>query len=141
MGLLDQLGAAGGLLGGGAGQAGGGGQGALVGAVLQMLQNHPGGLGGVLSGFQNAGLGGVAQSWIHDGPNQPVDGGQVSQALGPGPIGEIASRLGVSHDEAAGGLAGVLPQIIDHLSPGGRAPADGGLGGLGGLLSQLGGGR
>lgn len=133
MGLLDQLG--GGLLGGGAAS---GVQGQVVGAVLQMLQGQSGGVAGVLSSFEHAGLGGVAQSWIHDGPNQPVSPDQVSQAL-PGPVGDLASKLGVSHQEAAGHLAGVLPQIMDHLSPGGRAPADGGLGGLGGLLSQFGG--
>ena len=111
-----------------------------MGAVLQMLQGQSGGIGGVLSSFERAGLGGVAQSWIHEGPNQAVSPDQVSQAL-PGPVGELAGKLGVSHQEAAGHLAGILPQIMDHLSPGGQAPADGGLGGLGGLLSQFGGGR
>ena len=64
---------------------------------------------------------------------------QVSQAL-PGPVGDLAFKLGVSHQEAAGHLAGILPQIMDHLSPGGQAPTDGGLEGLGGLLSKFGGG-
>ena len=132
MGLLDQLG--GGLLG----ASGAGGQGQIVGAVLQMLQGQPGGVGGVLSGFERAGLGGVAQSWIHEGPNQPVSPDQVTQALGPGPVGDLASRLGVTHQEAAGHLSQLLPQIVDHLSPGGQAPGDGGLGALGGLLSHFG---
>lgn len=135
MGLLDQLG--GGLLGGGAAS---GDQDQIAGVVLQMLQGQAGGIAGVLSSFERVGLGGVAHSWIHEGPNQPVSPGQVSQAL-PGPVGDLASKLGVSEQEAAGRLAGVLPQIMDHLSPGGQAPADGGLGGLGGLLSQFGGGH
>lgn len=140
MGLLDQLG--GGLLGGaGGGGASGGGQGQIIGAVLQMLQGQSGGMGGVLSSFERAGLGGIAQSWIHEGPNQPVSPDQVNQALGPGPVDDLASKLGVSHQEAAGHLSQLLPQIMDHLSPGGQAPADGGVGGVGGLLSQLGGGR
>ena len=135
MGLLDQLE---GALSGGGGATGA--QAQVMGAVLQMLQGQSGGIGGVLSSFERAGLGGVAQSWIHEGPNQPVSPDQVSQAL-PGPVGDLASKLGVSHQEAAGHLAGMLPQIMDHLSPGGQAPADGGLEGLGGLLSQFGGGR
>ena len=135
MGLLDQLG--GGFLGGGG--SAGGAQGQIVGAVLQMLQGQSGGIGGVLSNFERAGLGGVAQSWIHEGPNQPVSPDQVTQALGPGTVGDLASKLGVTHQEAAGHLSQLLPQIMDHLSPEGRAPADGGMGGLGGLLSQLGG--
>ena len=123
MGLLDQL--EGGLLGGGGGGASGG-EGQLMGAMLEMLQGRSGSVGGILSSFEHAGLGGMAQSWIHEGPNQPVTPDQVSQAL-PGPVGDLASKLGVSHQEAAGHLAGILPQIMDHLSPGG-------------LLSKLGGG-
>ena len=139
MGLFDQLeGAAGGLLGGQAGGAPSGVQGGALGAILQMVQSQPGGIGGVLSKFQAAGLGGVAQSWISGGENQPVSPGQVQDALGPGAVGDLASRMGVSHDEAAGHLSQLLPQLMDHLSPGGQAPADGGAGGIGGLLSRFG---
>ncbi len=135
MGLLDQVeGAAGGMLGG----QGGGAQGGALGAILQMVQNQPGGVGGLVSKFQGAGLGGVAQSWISGGQNQPVSPGQVQEALGPGPVGDLASRMGVSHEEAAGHLSQCLPQIMGHLSPGGQLPADGGAGGLGGLLSKFG---
>ena len=136
MGLLDQLGAASGMLGGQA--QGGGGQSGAVGAILQMLQSQPGGIGGVLSSFQQKGLGGLAQSWIQPGTNQPVSPGQVQDALGPGAVGDVASRLGVSHEEAAGHLSQFLPQIMEHLHPGGQAPQDGGAGAIGGLLSRFG---
>lgn len=136
MGLLDELGSAGGTLGG-QGQ-GGGGQAGPMGAVLQMLQSRPGGMGGVLSSFEQGGLGGVAQSWIGGGQNQPVSPGQVQSALGPDAVGDVASRLGVSHEEAAGHLSQFLPQIMEHLSPGGQVPADGGMGGIGGLMSKFG---
>ena len=82
-----------------------GDQGQVVRIVLQMLQGQAGGIAGVLSSFERVGLGGVAHSWIHEGPNQPVSPGQVSQAL-PGPVGDLASKLGVSEQEAAGRLAG-----------------------------------
>ena len=136
MGLLDQLGSAGGMLGG-QGQAGGGQAGAMA-AIVQMLQSRPGGIAGVLSSFEQGGLGAVAQSWIGGGQNQPVSPDQVSGALGPDAVGDVASRLGVSHEEAAGHLSQLLPQIMDHLSPGGQAPADGGMGGLGGLMAKFG---
>lgn len=136
MGLLDELGSVGGMLGG-QGQ-GGGGQGGPMAAILQMLQNRPGGMGGVLSSFEQGGLGGVAQSWIGGGQNQPVSPGQVQSALGPEAVGDVASRLGVSHEEAAGHLSQFLPQIMEHLSPGGQVPEDGGMGGIGGLMSKFG---
>ena len=142
MSLFDQLGAASGMLGGGQNPAGSpgrqGGQGAVIGAILGMLQNQQGGLGGVISGFERSGLGGMAQSWLQNGANQPVSPGQVQQALGPGAVNDVAQRLGVGHEEAAGHLSQYLPQIMEHLSPGGQLPQDGGASGLGGLMSKLG---
>ena len=136
MGLLDELGAAGGLV---AGQGqGGGAQSSPIGAVLQMMQSHPGGVGGVLSSFEQNGMGGVAQSWIQPGSNQSVSPAQVKDALGPSAVGDVASRLDVSQEEAAGHLSKFLPQIMEHLSPGGQAPADGGAEAIGGLLSKFG---
>ena len=59
MGLLD------GVLGG------------LVGAgINQMIQQH-GGVQGLVSQFQQKGLGGIAQSWVSAGPNQPVSADQL----------------------------------------------------------------
>ena len=138
MGLLDELGAASGMLGGGGQGQAGGVQGGPVGAILAMLQSRPGGIGGVLSSFEQGGMGGVAQSWIGGGQNQPVSPGQVQNALGPDAVGDVAQRLGVSHEEAAGHLSQFLPQIMGHLSPGGQVPADGGMGAIGGLMSKFG---
>ena len=74
MGLLDGL--AGQVLGsmlGGGGQSAQGGQGAgqLIQVVLSMLQKQPGGLGGLLQQFQQAGLGDQAASWVGKGENMP----------------------------------------------------------------------
>ncbi len=49
-------------------------------------------------------------------------GSALQEVLGSGPIGQIAQQLGLSHGEAAGGLAQVLPQIIDKLTPNGEVP-------------------
>ena len=38
-----------------------------------------GGLGGLLSSFEQAGLGHIAQSWIGNGPNQPVSPQQLQK--------------------------------------------------------------
>jgi uncharacterized protein YidB (DUF937 family) len=56
--------------------------------------------------------------------------------LGSDTIANIAQQLGLSHGDAAGQLAQVLPQVVDKLTPQGQAPA-GGLGDIGGLLAQL----
>jgi uncharacterized protein YidB (DUF937 family) len=140
MGLFDILAsAAGGMLAGqgGQAQAAGGAQASAVAAILQMLQAHPGGVGGIVSALQQCGLGAAVGSWIAGGPNQPVSAQEIEAAL-PNAVGQVASQLGVDPTTAAGHVAQLLPQILDHLTPSGQTPADGGMGALGGLLSQLG---
>lgn len=126
MGLLDGIAGQvlGGLLGGGA-QGGQGGVGGIGGAqliqvVLNMLQNQPGGLGGLLQQFQRAGLGQQADSWVSTGENMPVSGEEVGSALGPDVLSSIASQLGLTQGQTSGALAGVLPQLIDQLTPNGQ---------------------
>ena len=136
MGLFDSLEQAAGL-GGQANQGGGGGNPAAMGAVAQLLQNQPGGLGGLLQKFEGAGLGGVAQSWLGGGSNQPLSPDQVHQTLGPEAVGQVAGQLGVPPEQAAGHIAQFLPMIMDHLSPGGQAPSEEGGGGLQGLISHF----
>lgn len=105
-----------------------------------MLSNGSteGGLGGLMGKFQQAGLGEAMGSWIGSGANQSVSAEQMGDALGEGTVGHIAATLGVSHGEAAGQLAQLLPEIINHLTPDGQAP-EGGLGGSGDLMGMLGG--
>jgi uncharacterized protein YidB (DUF937 family) len=151
MGLLDSV--LGAVMGGNAQQgnaAAGGGLGSIIGmlasnpqlvqAVTGMLANdgQHGGLGGLMDKFQQAGLGGAVSSWISNGQNQPISGDQLTQVLGSGAIGDIASKLGISHGDAAGQLSQMLPEIINHLTPNGQAPA-GGLGNAGDLMGMLGG--
>ena len=124
MGLLD------GLLGQMMGGALGGGQQSPTGAqpqnpllqmALQMLQQN-GGLSGVLAKMQQAGYGQQAQSWIGTGQNMPIDPGALSQIFGHGQLGQIAQQLGVSQEEASGGLAQMLPQVVDQMTPQGQVP-------------------
>ena len=74
-------------------------------------------------------MGGLVSSWIGTGENQPVSGEQIEQTFGSDKIQEIAQKLGISGAEASGGLAALLPQIIDKLTPEGKLPE-------GGMLDQ-----
>ncbi len=149
MGLLDSV--LGAVMGGGQQQAaGGGGLASIIGMVAsnpQMLQvvtgmlsndGAHGGLGGLVGKFQQAGMGDAVNSWIGNGQNQAISGDQLSQVLGSGAMGDIAAKLGMSHGDAAGSLAQMLPGLINHLTPNGQAPA-GGLGNSGDLMGMLGG--
>ena len=119
-------------------QAGQGTAPAVLAAIVQMVQAQPGGIAGVLQKFEAAGLGGAAQSWIGAGANQPLDPGQVQNALGAQPVEQVAAQLGVSHGEAAGHIAQLLPLILDHISAGGHLSPGDSAGALSGLLARFG---
>ena len=120
MGLLDGL--IGSFMGG---QQGGN---PLLQIAMQMLANKGdaggAGLGVLMNSLQNAGMGEQLKSWIGTGENMPISGDQLTSALGSDKISEIASQLGMGHGDVAGGLASMLPQIIDKLSPNGQLPGD-----------------
>lgn len=122
MGLLDSaMGALGGALGG----AGGNGNGnPMLDVVMQLLSNQGGngGLAGLVQAFQDKGLGELIASWIGTGQNLPVSPDQIKAVLGGGQLGQIAGRLGLNESQTAGGLADLLPQVIDSLTPNGQMP-------------------
>lgn len=114
---------------------------ALLNSVIGMLAGSAqnGGLQGMIGAFQQAGLGEVVGSWIGKGENLPISADQLMQVLGNGQIAELAEKAGISEDSAAGQLAGLLPGIIDKLTPHGEVPTEGlgDLGDIGGLLSRF----
>lgn len=155
MGLLDSV--LGAISGGEQTQAGSGaGMGGLssIGGLVNLVTSNPqllqavagllsndgthGGLGGLVSKFEKAGLGEVMGSWIGNGHNQNISGEQLGDMLGQDTLGALASKLGVSPDTAASQLSNILPSLINHLTPQGQTPA-GGLGSSSDLLGMLGG--
>ena len=94
----------------------------LLQMALQLLQQN-GGIEGVIGKFRRAGYGQQADSWVAVGESQPIGADALQQALGSSGLGDIASQLGMSNAAAAGGLASILPQIIDRMTPQGQIPA------------------
>ncbi len=88
----------------------------------------PGGIGGALGGlldqFTKNGHGDVADSWIGTGQNTSMNGGQLSQALGPDIVAMIAKQTGMSPDDLLSRLTQTLPQVVDGLTPHGRIPPE-----------------
>ena len=153
MGILDQILSA--ALGG-AGQqqaapnaapaAGGLSPDVIMRALGGILQNS-GGLDGLVSAFNTAGLGNIVSSWIGTGQNQPISTGQLTQVLGTAQIGQIAQKLGLDHGQASNILAQMLPHVVDQLTPQGQVQQAHSQGGdllnaaLGALTGKLFGGR
>lgn len=141
MGLLDQV--IGGLMGGG-----GGGGSPIQGVLMNMLGGGQqqqgmagqqqgmggqgiggmlggGGLGGLLSSFQQAGLGHVAQSWVGNGPNQPVSPEQLHSVLGQDQVQSMASQAGMQPQDFLSQLSQHLPNAVNGMTPNGRLPDEG----------------
>lgn len=118
MSLLDNIAAvAGSLLSGSDKQK------QLTSAVLSRISDPAtGGLLGLVNTLRQLGLNDVVSSWISTGENKPISPEQVQTALGEGQINQMAQNMGVSHQEVSTGLAGLLPQLIDKLTPDGKLP-------------------
>ncbi len=76
-------------------------------------------IGSIINNFDTGGLGDIAKTWLGDGANRSISPNQVVDAMGQDKIADFASQLGLSPDEAAGGLSEAFPQMIDKGSAGG----------------------
>jgi uncharacterized protein YidB (DUF937 family) len=83
-----------------------------------------GGLGEVLKQLQDAGQGDVAKSWVGNGPNKAIAPDDLASALGADKINALMAHSGLSRDDLLAGLSQYLPQVVDHLTPDGRAPTE-----------------
>ena len=117
MGLLDSI--LGSVLGN---QSGSQSANPVLEEILHMIQNQPGGLGGLLDTFRQNGLGHVMDSWISTGRNLPISPDQLANVLGNGQLAELAQRLGMSQGDLSSKLSSVLPGVIDKLTPHGQLP-------------------
>jgi len=107
-------------------------------SFLSSSEGSGGGLGEIVGALQSAGLADTVSSWLGSGDNVAVGPEQLKSALGSDKIAQFAEQAGVSGTEASAVLAGILPQIVDKLSPDGQLPDRGGLDSmLGGLMGAL----
>jgi uncharacterized protein YidB (DUF937 family) len=93
----------------------------LLQLALSMLQQN-GGLEGILSKFRESGLSHQADSWVSTGQNMSISADQLQNVFGASTISELASRLGVSEQQAGSEMAQVLPEVINRLTPEGQVP-------------------
>ena len=122
MGLIGQLGqTVGGMLGGQ------GGQNSLLQVVAGLLgkDSSIGGLAGLVQAFQENGLGEIVNSWVSTGQNLPVSPTQIEQGLGSDLLSRLAGKTGLSSGAASSQLAGLLPDLVDKLTPNGKIEAGG----------------
>lgn len=64
----------------------------LATSLLQMINNQPGGLSGMVQSFHDNGLGGIVSSWVGTGQNIPITADQIQHALGSEQVKELAAK-------------------------------------------------
>jgi len=107
----------------------------VAGGLMQALDEHPGGLAGVLQSFQQNGMNEHVQNWA-SGEQQTATPEQIQQGTdGTGLIENVAAKAGVSPETAKMALAVILPMVISHFTQGGQQDAP--QSGFGGMASQI----
>lgn len=113
MGLLDNLKS---MAGGASGNA----NASVATELMNAVQQHPGGLGGILDNFKQNGMADHVNSWQQpDQANQQLTPDQAQQGLGDGVINTIAQRTGLSPTMVKGAAAVVLPMMVAHFTENG----------------------
>jgi uncharacterized protein YidB (DUF937 family) len=88
-------------------------------AMVSNVLEKNGGIQGLVSQFEQKGLGSLVQSWVGTGANQAVEPAQIEHALGGNMLEELAAKAGISKEEIAAQLAKLLPDAVDKLTPNG----------------------
>jgi len=102
----------------------------IAGAIMQTIQERPGGVQGVLESFQQNGLGDHVQE-LASGQATTTTPDQVQQGLGDsGFVESVAEKAGVSPQVAQMAVTTLLPMVLKHFAPNGEAAPEGAFGGL-----------
>lgn len=95
----------------------------VMSALGQLLPVNGGQLdiSALMGAFSKSGnLQNMLSSWLGDGANSAMAPSQIVDILGVDKVTEFASSLGMPTDTAAGGLAAMIPELIDRNSEGGN---------------------
>lgn len=79
-------------------------------------------LDGLMQKLRESGLEEQVSSWVAKGQNLPVVGEQIKKALGNEKVAQIATKLGITTEQAADDLARVVPEVVDEVTPDGELP-------------------
>ena len=112
----------------GVSRSGFGGKGMLMAALLPvvlMFIQRNGGLSGALDKIRNMGFGQQANSWMSTDQNEFIDTGNIAQLFDQQDIDQVAQQTGADTHEIQQGLAELLPQVMDNLTPNGNLDTDG----------------
>lgn len=110
----------------------------VAGGLLQALEQHPGGIGGLLNTIRGNGMEDHVNAWA-SGQQTTATPDQVQQAVGgTGIIERTAEHAGVSPAVVTMAMTTLLPMVVQHFAPNGNAAPQSQFGGLAQqLLSRI----
>ena len=82
-------------------------------------QTQPG-LAGLVQRFEQAGLGGIINSWIGNGQNQEVEPDMLERVLGSDQVDQWSQETGAPKPDLLSQLSQFLPNAIDRMTPSGE---------------------
>lgn len=107
----------------------------VTGGLMKALDEHPGGLSGVLDHFRNNGMEDQVKNWA-SGQQQSTSPDQIEKGLGnSGLIDKVAQHAGVSSQTVTSVLARVMPMVISHFTRDGQQSAP--QSGFGGMAAEI----
>lgn len=125
-GLGDILGSVlgGQAMGGQRRQSGFGGKGMLIAALMPMVLSwikRNGGLSGALSKITGMGYENQARSWMsNQQDNDNLDPNEITRLFDENEIQQVAAHTGANDVEVRQGLAELLPEVMNQLTPNGN---------------------
>ena len=94
------------------------------GGLLDQLSKGVSGtaLADVLDRFRNASAGTKVDSWVRQGPNEPIGTAEVESAIEEETLALLSEQTGLSRDELIARITQALPETVDKLTPNGEMP-------------------
>ena len=115
MGFMDQITSM-------ASQAAAGGQANAAGGMMQAIEQHPGGIQGIIDQFKQNGMGEHVNNWASQpaGETPSATPEQIQQGVGgSGLIESAAQHTGMSREMVTLAMSTLLPMVIQHYSTAG----------------------
>ena len=82
-------------------------------------------LGDVLDQFRKSGAGSKVDSWVRQGPNEPIQTQEVEAAIDDETLYSLSQQTGLSREELIARITQALPEAVDKMTPNGEMPSDG----------------
>ena len=80
-------------------------------------------LGDVLDRFRNAGAGSKVDSWVRQGPNEPIATEEVESSIDEVTLSSLSEQTGLSREELIARITQALPEAVDRMTPEGAMPS------------------